>query len=76
MIKFQLRHGNDLLAMDSIRDCDVILMLFFIKCISAHDSRNILAVTNTQSIVPKDNFSSQPTFSTSILFTVTILSDY
>jgi len=25
MIKFQLRHGNDLLAMDSIRDCDVNL---------------------------------------------------
>ena len=23
MIKFQLRHGNDLLAMDSIRECDV-----------------------------------------------------
>ena len=23
MVKFQLRHGNDLLAMDSIRDCDV-----------------------------------------------------
>ncbi|XP_041375633.1 puratrophin-1-like isoform X2 [Gigantopelta aegis] len=25
MIKFQLRHGNDLLAMDSLRDCDVNL---------------------------------------------------
>ncbi|XP_065065061.1 puratrophin-1-like isoform X2 [Rhopilema esculentum] len=25
MIKFQLRHGNDLLAMDSIRECDVNL---------------------------------------------------
>uniref|UniRef100_A0A673YII5 DH domain-containing protein n=1 Tax=Salmo trutta TaxID=8032 RepID=A0A673YII5_SALTR len=23
MVKFQLRHGNDLLAMDAIRDCDV-----------------------------------------------------
>ncbi|XP_017488792.1 PREDICTED: uncharacterized protein LOC108377030 isoform X2 [Rhagoletis zephyria] len=23
MVKFQLRHGNDLLAMDSLRDCDV-----------------------------------------------------
>ena len=23
MVRFQLRHGNDLLAMDSIRDCDV-----------------------------------------------------
>lgn len=23
MVKFQLRHGNDLLAMDSIRECDV-----------------------------------------------------
>ncbi|XP_056609543.1 pleckstrin homology domain-containing family G member 4B isoform X2 [Triplophysa dalaica] len=25
MVKFQLRHGNDLLAMDAIRDCDVNL---------------------------------------------------
>lgn len=23
MIRFQLRHGNDLLAMDSLRDCDI-----------------------------------------------------
>ena len=23
MVRFQLRHGNDLLAMDSIRNCDV-----------------------------------------------------
>jgi hypothetical protein len=23
MVKFQLRHGNDLLAMDCLRDCDV-----------------------------------------------------
>ena len=23
MVQFQLRHGNDLLAMDSLRDCDV-----------------------------------------------------
>ena len=30
MIKFQLRHGNDLLAMDSIRDCDVSLPFTFI----------------------------------------------
>lgn len=26
MVKFQLRHGNDLLAMDAIRDCDVGLL--------------------------------------------------
>ncbi|KAG7239583.1 hypothetical protein INR49_028735, partial [Caranx melampygus] len=26
MVKFQLRHGNDLLAMDAIRDCDVRLV--------------------------------------------------
>lgn len=25
MVRFQLRHGNDLLAMDSLRDCDVSL---------------------------------------------------
>jgi hypothetical protein len=23
MVRFQLRHGNDLLAMDSLRNCDV-----------------------------------------------------
>lgn len=23
MVRFQLRHGNDLLAMDSLRECDV-----------------------------------------------------
>ena len=26
MVKFQLRHGNDLLAMDCIRQCDVSVM--------------------------------------------------
>ncbi|TNN23665.1 Pleckstrin y domain-containing family G member 4B [Liparis tanakae] len=31
MVKFQLRHGNDLLAMDAIRECDVRLtFLLFI----------------------------------------------
>ncbi len=29
MVRFQLRHGNDLLAMDSLRDCDVSLFPFF-----------------------------------------------
>lgn len=28
MVRFQLRHGNDLLAMDSLRDCDVSLLFF------------------------------------------------
>lgn len=28
MVKFQLRHGNDLLAMDAVRDCDVSFPLF------------------------------------------------
>lgn len=33
MVRFQLRHGNDLLAMDSLRDCDVRPMVFYtIKC--------------------------------------------
>jgi hypothetical protein len=27
MVRFQLRHGNDLLAMDSLRDCDVSYQL-------------------------------------------------
>lgn len=32
MVRFQLRHGNDLLAMDSLRDCDVSLnCTFFCK---------------------------------------------
>lgn len=30
MVQFQLRHGNDLLAMDSLRDCDVCIMCIFI----------------------------------------------
>lgn len=28
MVRFQLRHGNDLLAMDSLRDCDVSVTVF------------------------------------------------
>ena len=28
MVRFQLRHGNDLLAMDSLRDCDVCLFFY------------------------------------------------
>lgn len=31
MVRFQLRHGNDLLAMDSIRECDVSAAVVFIK---------------------------------------------
>lgn len=31
MVKFQLRHGNDLLAMDAIRDCDVSQRCSLIK---------------------------------------------
>lgn len=31
MVKFQLRHGNDLLAMDAIRDCDVSLFKLELK---------------------------------------------
>jgi hypothetical protein len=27
MVKFQLRHGNDLLAMDSLRECDVSIFI-------------------------------------------------
>lgn len=29
MVRFQLRHGNDLLAMDSLRDCDVCLVSLY-----------------------------------------------
>lgn len=29
MVRFQLRHGNDLLAMDSLRDCDVSAATLF-----------------------------------------------
>lgn len=28
MVRFQLRHGNDLLAMDSLRDCDVSIISY------------------------------------------------
>jgi len=31
MVRFQLRHGNDLLAMDSLRDCDVSDILFRVR---------------------------------------------
>lgn len=27
MVRFQLRHGNDLLAMDSLRECDVSCLI-------------------------------------------------
>lgn len=30
MVRFQLRHGNDLLAMDSLRDCDVSVVTSFV----------------------------------------------
>lgn len=38
MVRFQLRHGNDLLAMDSLRDCDVSFaqLLFIIFLYSIH----------------------------------------
>ena len=36
MIKFQLRHGNDLLAMDSIRESDVSLV-FDSNCLKCSD---------------------------------------
>lgn len=32
MVRFQLRHGNDLLAMDSLRDCDVSTNITFWEC--------------------------------------------
>lgn len=44
MVKFQLRHGNDLLAMDAIRDCDVS----FFSNISDY-SRNVGSVRSQQS---------------------------
>lgn len=31
MVRFQLRHGNDLLAMDSLRDCDVCISTSFLS---------------------------------------------
>lgn len=31
MVRFQLRHGNDLLAMDSLRDCDVSFILLSLE---------------------------------------------
>lgn len=31
MVKFQLRHGNDLLAMDCLRECDVSWVIIFIS---------------------------------------------
>ena len=34
MVRFQLRHGNDLLAMDSIRECDVSFFSFFFSSLN------------------------------------------
>lgn len=35
LVRFQMRHGNDLLTMDAIRDCDVRRRtFFFFKCVS------------------------------------------
>lgn len=45
MVRFQLRHGNDLLAMDSIRECDVSIFSFYsslsinLKCFSGKFKR-------------------------------------
>ena len=42
MVKFQLRHGNDLLAMDAIRDCDVsYVKCFFIEQLNSKSIRFI-----------------------------------
>lgn len=49
MVKFQLRHGNDLLAMDAIRGCDVgpvemtqmrspFLFFYHLKLLSCHSA--------------------------------------
>lgn len=37
MVRFQLRHGNDLLAMDSLRDCDVSFGIFASKTEESND---------------------------------------
>lgn len=43
MVRFQLRHGNDLLAMDSLRDCDVSIccLLFRVLALSFILKENI-----------------------------------
>ena len=47
MVKFQLRHGNDLLAMDSIRNCDVsslFLPLSVYRALSLSLSLSLIAI--------------------------------
>lgn len=34
LVRFQMRHGNDLLTMDAIRDCDVRLQRFYFLSVS------------------------------------------
>lgn len=34
LVRFQMRHGNDLLTMDAIRDCDVRRLTIFDECVS------------------------------------------
>lgn len=43
MVKFQLRHGNDLLVMDSIKDCDVSVSYIGIN---SHDKISNLRLQN------------------------------
>ena len=45
MVRFQLRHGNDLLAMDSLRDVDVSLCtqsLGVFSCLSVFGSYQLV----------------------------------
>lgn len=42
MVRFQLRHGNDLLAMDSLRDCDVIFDFYFANIPIIFITKNII----------------------------------
>lgn len=41
MVRFQLRHGNDLLAMDSLRDCDVSVIILFVYPSKPHYQSNL-----------------------------------
>lgn len=46
MVRFQLRHGNDLLAMDSIRECDVSLSVTILYYLFTFKSNTLYQFAN------------------------------
>lgn len=78
MVRFQLRHGNDLLAMDSLRDCDVSCSLSFM--ISVFYSLVFLYLLRLLFVSMNENFGSVPEIQNHLkwntMFRNTFISNY